>query len=154
MWQRWGDTVRFLLWGLTVALVCFLLYRVVMNNNAPHLVPLSEGGRDSLMTVGMPRGMSDTLVNYGNAFAVYFNSRRGIANCAAYELTRNELNGTAERSNEFMHDPGVKGAPRLPTMPAAVWTAAIWCLPPTSSGTRKPCASRSCSPTCARCTRP
>lgn len=108
LWQRWGDTVRFLLWGLTVALVCFLLYKVVMNNNAPHLVPLSEGGRDSLMTVTTA---SDTLVNYGNAFAVYFNSRRGIADCAAYELTRSELDGTAERSNEFMADPGVKGCP-------------------------------------------
>ena len=111
LWQRWGDTVRFLLWGLTVALVCFLLYKVVMNNNAPHLVPLSEGGRDSLMTVGVPRGMSDTLVNYGEAFAVHFNSTRGIANCAAYELTRNELGGTAERINEFSQDLGVKGCP-------------------------------------------
>lgn len=109
--QRWGDTVRFLLWGLTVALVCFLLYRVIVNNNTPHLVPLSEGGRDSLMTVGIPNGMSDTLVNYGEAFAVHFNSMRGIANCATYELTLNELNGAAERSNEFMTDPGVKGCP-------------------------------------------
>ena len=111
LWQRWGDTVRFLLWGLTVALVCFLLYKVVMNNNTPQLVPLSEGGRDSLMTVGIARGMSDTLVRYGDAFAVHFNSRCGIANCAVYELTCNELNGTAERSNEFTQDPGVKGCP-------------------------------------------
>jgi endonuclease G len=79
-----------------------------MNNNAPHLVPLSEGGRVSLMTVTTA---SDTLVNYGNAFAVYFNSRHGIADCAVYELTRSELDGTAERSNEFMADPGVKGCP-------------------------------------------
>ena len=111
LWQRWGDTVKFLAWGLTVALVCFLLYKVVMNNNAPHLVPLTEGGRDSLMTVGVSRGMSDTLVNYGEAFAVHFNSTRGIANCAAYELTRNELDGRAERINEFSQDPGVKGCP-------------------------------------------
>ena len=110
LWQRWGDTVRFLLWGLTVALVCFLLYKVVMNNNAPHLVPLSEGGRDSLMTVGVPRGMSDTLVRY-DAFDVHFNSERGIANCALYELVNNELYGTVERGNEFMADPGVKGCP-------------------------------------------
>ena len=108
LWQRWGETVRFLLWGLTMALVCFLLYKVVMNNNAPHLAPLSEGGRDSLMTVTTS---SDTLVSYGNAFAVYFNSRHGIADCAAYELTRSELDGTAERSNKFMADPGVKGCP-------------------------------------------
>ena len=110
-WQHWGDTVRFLGWGLAVALVCFLLYRVAMGNTATHLVPLSEGGRDSLMTVGVPRGMSDTLVNYGEAFAVHFNSTLGIANCAAYELTRNELNGTAVREDEFMQDPGVKGCP-------------------------------------------
>ncbi len=111
LWQRWGDAVRFLLWGLTVALVCFLLYRVIVNSNTPHLVPLSEGGRDSLMTVGIPHGVSDTLVNYGEAFAVHFNSGRGIANCAAYELTRNELNGTVERRGEFMSDMGVKGCP-------------------------------------------
>ena len=110
LWQRWGDTVRFLLWGLTAALVCFLLYRVIVNNNTPHLVPMSEGARDSLMTVGVPRSMNDTLVRY-DAFDVHFNSERGIANCALYELVNNELYGTAERGNEFMADPGVKGCP-------------------------------------------
>ena len=110
LWQRWGDTVRFLLWGLTAALVCFLLYRVIVNNNTPHLVPMSEGARDSLMTVGVPRSMNDTLVRY-DAFDVHFNGERGIANCALYELVNNELNGTAERGNEFMADPGVKGCP-------------------------------------------
>lgn len=110
LWQRWGDTVRFLLWGLTAALVCFLLYRVIVNNNTPHLVPMSEGARDSLMTVAVPRGMSDTLVRY-EAFDVHFNSERGIANCALYELVNNELYGTVERGNEFMADPGVKGCP-------------------------------------------
>lgn len=110
LWQRWGDTVRFLLWGLTAALVCFLLYRVIVNNNTPHLVPMSDGARDSLMTVGVPRGMSDTLVRY-EAFDVHFNSERGIANCALYELVNNELYGTVERGNEFMADPGVKGCP-------------------------------------------
>lgn len=108
LWQRWGDTVRFLLWGLTVALVCFLLYRVIVNNNTPHLVPLSEGGCDSLMTVGVARGMSDTLVRY-DAFDVHFNAERGIANCTVYEFVVNELNGTAERSGEFMQDSSVKG---------------------------------------------
>ena len=112
LWQRWGDTVRFLLWGLTVALVCFLLYRVIVNNNAPHLVPLSEGARDSLMTVGVPHGMNDTLVRY-DAFDVHFNGERGIANCTAYEFVVNELNGTAERSGDFMPDTGVKGCPSL-----------------------------------------
>lgn len=110
LWQRWGDTVRFLLWGLTAALVCFLLYRVIVNNNTPHLVPMSEGARDSLMTVAVPRGMNDTLVRY-EAFDVHFNSERGIANCALYELVNNELYGTVERGNEFMADPGVKGCP-------------------------------------------
>lgn len=110
-WQRWGDTVRFLGWGLTVGLVCFLLYHVVMNNKTPHLVPLSEGGRDSLMTVGVPHGMNDTLVRYGEGFAVHFNGTWGIANCAAYELTASELRGESERSGEFMPDPGVKGCP-------------------------------------------
>ena len=112
LWQRWGDAVRFLLWGLTVALVCFLLYRVIVNNNAPHLVPLSEGARDSLMTVGVPHGMNDTLVRY-DAFDVHFNGERGIANCTVYEFVVNELNGTAERSGDFMPDTGVMGCPSL-----------------------------------------
>ena len=110
LWQRWGDAVRFLLWGLTVALVCFLLYRVIVNNNTPHLVPLSEGARDSLMVVDVPQGVSDTLVRY-DAFDVHFNSTKGIANCAVYELVINELNGTSERSGEFMPDTSVKGCP-------------------------------------------
>ena len=110
-WQRWGDTVRFLLWGLTAALVCFLLYRVIVNNNTPHLVPMSEGTRDSLMTVAVPRGMNDTLVKY-DAFDVHFNSERGIANCALYEITSSELNGSAERGSGFTADPGVKGCPQ------------------------------------------
>lgn len=110
IWQRWSDSVRFLLWGLTVALVCFLLYRVIVNNKTPHLVPLTEDVRDSLMTVAVPRGVSDTLVKY-DAFDVHFNGLRGIANSTAYELVVNELNGSVERSNEFMQDYGVKGCP-------------------------------------------
>ena len=109
-WQRWGDAVRFVFWGLAVGLVCFLLYRISVSNSARHLVPLSEGGRDSLMTVDVPHGMSDTLVRY-DAFDVHFNSEHGIANCAVYELVNNELNGTAERTGEFMQDAGVKGCP-------------------------------------------
>ena len=112
MYQRWGDTVRFLMWGLTVALVCFLLYKVIVNDSGTHLVPLSAEGRDSLMTVAVPGGMSDTLLHY-DAFDLHFNGNRGIANCAAYELVVNELNGTSERSGEFMPDPGVKGCPTL-----------------------------------------
>ena len=110
MYQRWGDTVRFLMWGLTLALVCFLLYRVIVNDSGTQLVPLSGEERDSLMTVAMPGGMSDTLLRY-DAFDVHFNSRRGIANCASYEFVVNELNGTAERSGEFMPDPSVKDCP-------------------------------------------
>ena len=111
IWQRWGDTVRFLFWGLTVALVCFLLYRVAVRQSTTHLTPLSAEGRDSLMTVAVPQGVSDTLVNYGEAFAVHFNSTWGIANCAVYELINNELNGTAERAEGFLQDTGVKGCP-------------------------------------------
>ncbi len=110
LWLQWGDVVRFLLWGLTVALVCFLLYRVAMRNTAPHLTPMSEGARDSLMTVVVPRSVADTLVRY-DAFDVHFNSGRGIANCALYELVDNELYGTAERAGEFLQDEGVMGCP-------------------------------------------
>lgn len=109
-WQRWGDAVRFTLWGLAVGLVCFLLYKVAVRSSTTHMEPLSAGERDSLMTVAVPRGMSDTLVKY-DAFEVHFNSQQGIANCAAYEFVINELNGTAERDGSFLPDTGVKGCP-------------------------------------------
>lgn len=111
LWQRWGDAVRFLVWGLTVALVCFLLYKVAVRSSTTHLGPLSEDARDSLMTVAVPHDVSDTLVHYGTAFDVHFNCERGIANCAAYEIIRNELNGTAEREGDFLQDEAVKGCP-------------------------------------------
>ena len=109
-WKRWCDTFRFILWGMTVALVCFLLYGVAVNRSATYLSPLSEAARDSLMTLTAPQGMSDTLLRY-EAFDVLFNSDRGIADCAAYELTAGELRGTAERQVTFMQDPGVRGCP-------------------------------------------
>ena len=109
-WQRWKEWLKFALWGLTVALVCFLLYRVIVKDHPTHLVPLSAEGRDKLMTVGVPHEMSDTLVRY-DAFDVHFNPERGIANCAVYEFTVNELDGTAERTGEFAQDPGVRGCP-------------------------------------------
>ena len=110
MWLRWGDTVKFLGWGLTVALVCFLLYRISVKSTATHLAPLSAASRDSLMTIGIDGGMSDTLVRY-EAFDVHFNSGRGIANCAVYEFVSNELHGTVERGGEFLQDASVKGCP-------------------------------------------
>lgn len=93
-----------------MALVCFLLYKVIVNDHATRLEPLSADGRDSLMTVGVPHELSDTLVRY-DAFDVHFNPERGIANCAVYEFVVNELNGTAEREGMFVQDPGVKGCP-------------------------------------------
>ncbi len=111
IYLRWRDTLKFCLWCATIALVCFLPYKIIVNNSGTQqLVPMSAQERDSLMTVGVPQGMCDTLVKYA-AFDVHFNSGRGIANCAAYELIIDELNGTAERSNEFLTDSGVKGCP-------------------------------------------
>lgn len=110
IWQRWKETVKFLGWGLTVALVCFLLYHVAMRDRATHLVPLSAEKRDSLMTIKVPNNESDTLLMY-SAFTVHFNNAHGIANCAAYELIINELNGTVERSGDFVQDYHVKGSP-------------------------------------------
>lgn len=111
IWQRWGEAVKFLMWGVAVTLVCFLLYHVVMYNNNTQMVPLSKGGRDSLMTVNVAAPLSDTLLRY-DAFDVHFNSVHGVANCACYELTANELHGDAERPNEFMADERVKGCPQ------------------------------------------
>ncbi|MBR6431470.1 MAG: DNA/RNA non-specific endonuclease [Muribaculaceae bacterium] len=109
-WQQWREWLKFIAWGLTVAVVCFLLYRIIVKDSGTHLAPLSAETRDSLMTIGVPQGMSDTLVRY-DAFEVHFNSERGIANCAVYEFVTNELNGTVERGGEFLQDASVKGCP-------------------------------------------
>jgi len=90
--------------------VCYLLYHVAMSRTEPRLVKLTESKRDSLMTVTIPQGLNDTLVKY-DAFMVHFNIERGIANCAIYELTIDELDGTAERPNDFEQDASVKGCP-------------------------------------------
>ena len=99
MYQRWGDTVRFLMWGLTLALVCFLLYRVIVNDSGTQLVPLSGEERDSLMTVAMPGGMSDTLLRY-DAFDVHFNSRRASPTARAMSsLTTNSTEQPSARAS-------------------------------------------------------
>ena len=106
------EAVKFLAWGATIALVCFLLYHVIVNGNRTHLLaPVSDGARDSLMTVALPTGVADTLVQY-DAFAVHFNRDWGIANCAAYEMTRSMLDGDAERCDDFMRDASVKDCPQ------------------------------------------
>lgn len=104
------EVLKFGAWALTVALVCFLLYRVAVNKTTPYLVPMNDSVRDSLMTIGVPDALSDTLVRY-EAFDVYFNSDWGIADCAVYELTSTELGGTADREGDFMRDVSVAGCP-------------------------------------------
>ena len=94
-----------------MVLVCFLLYRVGVNGFAEQKrVPMTSLERDSLMTVVVPGGLTDTLVRY-EAFDVHFNAGRGIANCTVYELVMGELQGQAERVGTFMADAGVKGCP-------------------------------------------
>ena len=125
----WGrEVLKFSLWTLIAALVCFLLYRILVNNTTQHLVPLSHVERDELMTVTLPASLADTLLRY-EAFDVHFNPERGIANCAAYELTVGELLTS-------------RAALCLPTMPVAGWSVATWCPLVTSSGARRPCISR------------
>ena len=109
----WGrEVLKFCLWTLIAALVCFLLYRILVNNTTQHLVPLSHVERDRLMTVTLPASLADTLLRY-EAFDLHFNPERGIANCAAYELTVGELHGDVPRG-DFMPDAHVTGC-ALPT---------------------------------------
>ena len=110
LYQRWGDTLKFCLWGLLLSLACYLLVHVLVNRDVTHLVPLSVDRRDSLLTVHVPHVVGDTLVRR-EAFAVHFNRGRGIANCAEYELLASELHGAQERAGEFARDPGVAGCP-------------------------------------------
>lgn len=102
--------LKFCVWAIMALLVCFLLYQVLVNKTTQHLIPLSSVERDSLMCVAMPSGTADTLLRY-EAFDVHFNHERGIANCAAYELTKGELQGDVPRG-DFMCDAGVKGCPQ------------------------------------------
>ena len=108
--KQWRETIKFAFWTMTVILVCFLLSKVIVRQHTQYYLPLTGEGRDSLMTVAVPRGLCDTLIGY-EAFAVHFNGCRGIANCAAYELLPDELLGQAERAGEFMQDVAVEGCP-------------------------------------------
>ena len=107
-WQRWKFPLQLFSWGLSLLLVCFLLYHVCMNNHPTEVKePLSREQRANLMTVAIPTDISDTLVTY-DAFEVHFNSARHIANCTAYELTTAELDGDVPRG-AFAADASVQG---------------------------------------------
>lgn len=102
-----------LVWGGGVALACFLLMQSVMTLRLhSQLLPLSPAGLDSLIAVTLPGTMSDTLLRY-SAFSIHFNSERHIANCAFYQLTRDHLNGSYGRPDDFAADAAVPGCALL-----------------------------------------
>jgi len=71
---------------------------------------------NALLRVDVPRGMSNTLINY-YAMAVNFNPSYRIPNCVAYELTSataamTDAPGHEKRKNyNYARDNGVKGCP-------------------------------------------
>ena len=108
LWQQWRYPLQFIAWGLSLFLVCFLLYHIYVNQySANFKESLSYEERDNLMTVAMPTVISDTLLRY-DAFDVHFNCIRHIANCTAYELIIDELNGDVPRG-DFLTDTHVPG---------------------------------------------
>lgn len=60
------------------------------------------------LSVVLPDGMESQIVDY-NGYTVSFNKSNHTPNYSAWELTRDETNGTVKRSNKFMTDRNVEG---------------------------------------------
>ncbi len=67
--------------------------------------------RDSLEVVILPKGTVNEVIRYPG-FTVYFNKKWHLANCAVYELTRSEAQGTLPRMGSFETDSAVAGCAR------------------------------------------
>ncbi len=62
------------------------------------------------LTVALPDGLPSQIVDY-EGYTVSFNRENHTPNYSAWELTRDETEGTVKRSNKFMTDNNVYGCP-------------------------------------------
>ena len=78
--------------------------------------PVQQSSNSALLGVGIPKGMSNQVLNY-KAMRINFNPSLRIPNCVSYELTATMVSmadapGHEDRKNyDFAKDPGVKSCP-------------------------------------------
>lgn len=73
---------------------------------------LAPEAAKELMKVSVPAELKSEMIEYPG-FVVSFNSETHIPNYVAWELTADETEGSAPRSDKFRSDPDVKGCAQL-----------------------------------------
>lgn len=67
----------------------------------------------SLIYTSLPEGTPSQIKDY-EGFTVDFNADNHTPNYVGWEITAQETEGSAPRSNNFWHDPEIKGCPDIP----------------------------------------
>lgn len=105
--NRWKALLT--LWCLALALVLVLLLsRSCGGDSDATPKPMSPREVNDLQEVVTDVGMRNQRIAY-TGFIVYFNASMHVPSSVSYVLTRDRLDGTAQRYGEFEADPGVRG---------------------------------------------
>ena len=99
-------------WWIAIMMVmaALLLWQQPWRQDAVAATKVTAAMVDSLTAVATPAGMVNVHVGY-DAFCVDFNPTAHRPNCTAYVLTRERLNGTVARHDQFTTDDRVTGCP-------------------------------------------
>ena len=99
-------------WWIAIMMVMatLLLWQQPWRQDAVAATKVTAAMVDSLTAVATPAGMVNVHVDY-DAFCVDFNPTAHRPNCTAYVLTREHLNGTVARHDQFTADDRVTGCP-------------------------------------------
>ncbi len=104
MFARHKWQLQLILWALTMALVCWLVFRQCGRSPGE---PCSPAMTDSLQQLVLD---SCQRIDY-KGFTVYFDSAARLPRCVIYELTAAETLGDEPRGKGFADDPAVSGCP-------------------------------------------
>lgn len=112
---KWRYARRLLLVGswalLIVAILLAVLHWGVVGARRSLDLELGARLRDSLEVVKLPARTPNQVLRY-DGFTVYFNKKWHVPNCAVYELTRHEAQGSLARTGSFVADSAVAGCAR------------------------------------------
>ena len=110
---RWWSSNRWklglALWGLALVVVAVLLV-CRSGDDAEDVAPqvMTTHEVEGLQEVVVPKGVSNEWLSYAG-FIVNFNASMHVPNSVSYVLTRDHLDGIAERPKEFEQAPDVAG---------------------------------------------
>ncbi|MCI6168728.1 MAG: DNA/RNA non-specific endonuclease [Muribaculaceae bacterium] len=112
---KWRYARRLLLVGSWVLLLVVILGAVlrwgVTGARRSLEIELGARLRDSLEVVKLPDHTPSQVLRY-DGFTIYFNKKWHVPNCAVYELTRHEAQGSLPRTGSFVTDSAVAGCAR------------------------------------------